>query len=179
MAELVAHTDQPAPSRSAASSTPDGNLDLSARRFRPANRVAARLWRKRLAELVFPHIELSLQRVRRLRRVHGWLAQLGTCVSLLVWASLTLLSVQTVFAAQPGATIGRLVPTALLTLPAWVLLRLQRFVLAWISSRERDLRDQELIYLACASAIAQNRDEVFRQALETVVRQASEFPRAR
>jgi hypothetical protein len=41
----------------------------------------------------------------------------------------------------PVARIHQVVPAAMLTLPAWAFFRLQRFVSAWLSSREQELRD--------------------------------------
>jgi hypothetical protein len=150
MAELMANTFDAATLR-AAQDVADGTLQQSVK------------------TLVFPHIELSLKRLRRARRIHGVLAHSGTLTALLSWGGVALVLASTAFAAQGAGAMSHIVPLLIMISPAWLLLRGQRLFLDWLSSRERDLRDQELTYLAYASALAQDRSDLFRETIETML----------
>jgi hypothetical protein len=164
----MAHTEPPGPSGSAGLSPPNQPA-FDAATLRAAQDVADGTWQQSVKTVVLPHIELSLKRVRRARRIHGLLAHTGTATALLSWGGVALVSVSTAFAAQTTGSMNHIVPLLIVISPAWVFLRLQRLFSDWISSRERDLRDQELTYLAYASALAQGRSDLFRETIETML----------
>ena len=170
MAELVAHTEQPAPRGSADSRLSD-EWDLNAARYQAAARMADELWQQApVTKMILLHLEFRLKHVRRMRLIYDWLEQFRIGGRLFVWVGLTLLTGYSVF-ADVGS--GRFLLPALLALPAWADLRLQRSISAWLSSRCQDLLAQELTCLTCMNALARNRDDFFRQTIRALLRQPS------
>lgn len=165
----MAHTRRSTPSQSALPPHSDDDWDLRASQYASAQNVVDQAWRADLKDIVLPHITLSLHRVRRARVLHGWLSHLGTVVALVAWGSLTLVFVETAFAADAGNAIRQVVPAAVLALPAWAFLGLQRLVSAWLSCRERELREQEVVYLSCVGALHQNSSDMFQQVLDAMI----------
>jgi hypothetical protein len=160
MAELVADSDQPAPPPS----NDDERWDPSAAGYRPARRVSRRSWQKSIKKSVLPHLERSLPQVRRSLSIHGWLIQFSVAVRLLASSSLMLLSWQTAFFASPGGSIQILLPKAVAFI-ALGFLTLPRVSVA-LAAQGQKLKSQELMYLSCANAIAQNDGEAFERAMK-------------